>query len=140
MTAARRPLCGHCVDGFEVDPETLLPARRCPCRYDPTLTGDIARDEGIAATVDAHRDAMRAALAIIRETALSQPTFSSNDTRHRMRLAQIPGEVIGAAFRQAAKDRVIRKVGYVTSADPGTHSHPVAEWESRVYRVHGGAA
>ena len=26
------PLCGHCVDGFELDPETLLPARRCPCR------------------------------------------------------------------------------------------------------------
>jgi len=26
------PLCGHCVDGFELDPESLLPARRCPCR------------------------------------------------------------------------------------------------------------
>ena len=26
------PLCGECVDGFELDPESLLPARRCPCR------------------------------------------------------------------------------------------------------------
>jgi hypothetical protein len=26
------PLCGQCVDGFELDPESLLPARRCPCR------------------------------------------------------------------------------------------------------------
>jgi hypothetical protein len=26
------PLCGQCADGFELDPETRLPARRCPCR------------------------------------------------------------------------------------------------------------
>lgn len=26
------PLCGQCVDGFVLDPQTLLPARKCPCR------------------------------------------------------------------------------------------------------------
>jgi hypothetical protein len=51
-----------------------------------------------------------------------------------MRIAQIPGEVIGAAFQQAAKDRVIRRIGYVTSTDAGTHAHPVVEWESVIFR------
>lgn len=28
----RTPLCGHCEDGYVVDPDTRLPIRRCDCR------------------------------------------------------------------------------------------------------------
>lgn len=139
MTAlAKKPLCGEtfndgrCVDGWVEDDAGRL-VRRCPCRYDTTLTGATARDEGIAATVDANRDAMRAALAIIRDAAHAQPTLSANDVRSRMKIAQVPGEVVGAAFRQAAKDRVLKRIGYLASTDPATHRHPVVEWASLIY-------
>lgn len=140
MTATKRPLCPQCRDtaGWLEDEDGNITGR-CPCRYtDPSP--EQARDEGMAATVEANPDAMRAALRIIRETALSQPVFNSNATRPRMKLAQIPGQVIGAAYRQALKDRVIRRIGYVPSTDPGTHAHPVAEYESLIYRAHGGVA
>lgn len=137
MTA--RPLCPECRDtaGW-IENEDGVIVGRCPCRLEPSP--EAARDEALAAAEAAHRDAMRAALRIIRETALSQPVFNSNATRPRMKLAQIPGQVIGAAYRQALKDRVIRRIGYVPSTDPGTHAHPVAEYESLIYRAHGGVA
>ncbi len=132
MTAlAKKPLCGHCDDGWLADDDGNLLAR-CPCRE--TTTPQSARDKGIAATAEANPEAMKAALAIIRETALSQPALNANDVRQRMRIAQVPGETVGAAFRQAAKDRVLRKIGYVASTDVGTHSHPVADWASLIYR------
>lgn len=93
-----------------------------------------ARDSGMAATVEANPGAFRAAVAIIRETALTCERFSANDVRGRMKLAQVPGEVVGAAFRQCAKDRLIRADSYVTSTDPGTHLHPVRSWMSLIYR------
>jgi len=129
---AKKPLCGECVEGWIVDPDTFLPVRRCPCRFD--VDPAAGRDVALGATADANPDAMKAALRIIRETALSTPVFSSNDTRHRMKLAQVPGPTVGAAFQQAAKDRVIVRLGYVASTDLGTHAHPVVEWESRIYR------
>lgn len=130
----KKPLCGSCVDGWIEDPETLLPVRRCPCRY-RDITPDEARENGVAATVQANPQAMKAALAIIRETAQVQERFSANDVRARMKIAQVPGEVVGAAFRQAAKDRVIRADSYLPSSDPGTHAHPVRSWQSLIYRM-----
>lgn len=134
MTATKRPLCPQCRDtaGWLEDEDGNITGR-CPCRYtDPSP--EQARDEGMAATVEANPDAMRAALRIIRETAIAMPVFSANDVRVRMKLAQVPGEVVGAAFRQAAKDRVIRKDSYVRSSDPVTHSHPIRRWESLIFR------
>lgn len=132
--SARTPLCGKCDNGRITDPETTEIIGRCPCRF-VGASGDEQRDEALTATAEANRDAMRAALAIIRETALSAPVFNSNDTRPRMKLAQVPGQVVGAAFRQAIKDRAIRRIGYVPSTDVGTHAHPVAEYESLIYRA-----
>lgn len=136
MTAlAKKPLCDKCRDtaGWlydETGDEAIVTS--CPCRS-PYATPEAARDEGIAGAVDANRDAMRAALAIIREAALTQPTLSANDTRARMKIAQVPGPVVGAAFQQAAKDRAIRRIGYVSSTDMATHMHPVVEWQSLIY-------
>lgn len=31
----KKPLCGECVDGWLLDPESLKPDRRCPCRLSP---------------------------------------------------------------------------------------------------------
>jgi hypothetical protein len=128
-----RPLCGECLDGWRVDPDTLLPVDRCPCRH-RNATPAQARDAGMGATVEANPAAMRAALKIIRETAQAQPVFSANDVRARMTIAQVSGPTVGAAFRQAAKDRVIRADSYVTSTDPRTHAHPVRSWQSLIYR------
>jgi hypothetical protein len=128
------PLCGECLDGWRVDPDTLLPVDRCPCRH-RNATPAQARDAGMGATVEANPAAMKAALRIVRDAALARPELSSNDTRTEMRLAQVPGPVVGAAFRQAVKDRVLIPVGYVTSTDVGTHSHPVRSYESRIYRL-----
>jgi hypothetical protein len=109
------PLCGECLDGWRVDPDTLLPVDRCPCRH-RNATPAQARDAGMGATVEANPAAMQAALRIVRDAALARPELSSNDVRTEMRLAQIP-------------------VGYVTSTDVGTHSHPVRSYESRIYRL-----
>ena len=131
---AKRALCGRCEDGWVVDPETFQPVSRCPCRWDTTLTPEQARDRGVTSTVAANPDAMREALAIIRRHALTRDLFSSNQTRADMTTAGIPKNVIGAAFRQAAKDRVIVRDGYEPSLDPGTHAHPVVVWASLIYR------
>lgn len=129
----KRPLCGECVDGFVVDPESLLPVRRCECRY-REITPREAREQGMAATSEANPDALKAALAIIREAALAAEFFSSNDVRHRMTLAQVPGPTVGAAFGQAVRNGWIRRDGYVPSTDPGTHGHEVKRWASLICR------
>lgn len=133
MTA--RPLCANCRDtaGWLEDESGQI-IGRCPCRF-REITPTAARDAGITDTVEANPQAMKAALAIIRETALTQEAFSANDTRLRMRLAQVPSETVGAAFRQAAKDRVIRADSYVPSTDVATHGHPVRTWRSLIYRI-----
>jgi hypothetical protein len=129
-------LCAECqVDPWRYDAEGRV-IGKCPQCFPTTLYGtpDAERDAALTGTAEANPAAMRAALRIIRDAALSMPQFSSNDTRHAMTVARVPGPTIGAAFRQAAKDRVIRRIGYVTSTDPGTHAHPVVEWESLIVR------
>lgn len=138
MTA--QPLCANCRDtaGWLEDESGQI-IGRCPCRH-RVITPAEARDHGVAATTEANPQAMRAALHIIRDAALAHPSLSSNTVRHEMRIAQVPGPVVGAAFHQAARDKVLRRIGYVASTDPATHAHPVVEWESLIYRKLGRAA
>ena len=128
------PLCGKCSDGWLLNPDTLLPADRCPCRH-RTITPQQARDHGTTTTVEANPQAMRAALAIIRDAATRLPELSANDVRTEMRIAQVPGPVVGAAFAQAVKDKALTPTGYVPSTDAATHGHPVRSYESRIYRA-----
>lgn len=131
---AKKPLCGHCEAGWlydETGDEAIVTP--CPCRSTATPEGE--RDAALAGTAGSNPQAMKAALRIIRDHALSMPVFSSNDTRHAMLVAQIPPAVIGNAFRQAAKDRVIRADSYLPSTDPATHAHPVRSWQSLIYRA-----
>lgn len=134
----KRPICGQtfddgvCVNRWIEDGDGNL-IRRCECSY-RELTPDEARAAGVAATSGANPDAMRAALAIIRETALASETFSANDCRVRMEIAQVPGQVIGAAFGQAIRDRLIRRDGYEPSTQASTHSHEIKRYRSLIWR------
>ena len=130
MTA---PLCGQCDHGWLTDTDGNITGR-CPCRH-RTITPQQARDHGTAATVEAHPDAMRATLAIIRDAAKQHSTISANTIRTELRIAQIPGPVVGAAFRQAVKDRVLVSTGYEPSTDVATHAHPVRSYESLIWRA-----
>jgi hypothetical protein len=133
-----RPLCGKCQNGWLEDADGNLTGR-CPCRY-REITPAEAQEQGVAATVEANPQAMRAALAIIRDAAKANPVLSSNTVRHEMRLAQVPGPVVGAAFKQAVKDKALRPIGYEPSTDQATHAHPVRNYESRIYRKLGRAS
>lgn len=139
-TTTKRPICGEsfddgvCVNRWIEDGDGNL-IRRCECSY-RELTPDEARAAGIAATSGANPDAMRAALAIIREQALTCETFTANDVRLRMEIAQVPGPVVGAAFGQAVRDGLIRRDGWVSvpSSKENTHGHELKQWRSLKYQ------
>lgn len=138
---AKRPLCVQCRDtaGWLYD-ETGLEVIVTPCPCRSGRTPEAERDAALTGVAQDHADAMRAALLIIRDTAKAQPILSANDTRARMKLAQIPGSVVGAAFTQAVKDQAIRRTGDIASTDLGTHYKPVAEYESLLYGRFGATA
>lgn len=130
----KKPLCDQCRDtaGWLEDADGNITGR-CECRY-RDIAPQQAREQGVAATVDANPDAMRAALAIIREAALASETFTANDVRVRMEIAQVPGPTIGAAFGQAVRDGLIRRDGWVQSSLANTHSHEIKLWRSLIWR------
>lgn len=90
--------------------------------------GEHLRDEGIARAEAASDDWQRAVIdQAIREVAARGRAFSANDCRPLLPPGIRPA-LIGARFLAASKRGQIRKVGWVASTDPGTHSHPVAQW------------
>lgn len=137
MTAkpAKVKLCSpQCVrDGGWHYPDDGGDPFRCP-NLTRQASPETERDAAIAATSEANAGALKAALAIIRDAALAHDRFSSNSVRGAMVISQVPGPVVGSAFRQAARQGWIRGDGYETSTDPGTHAHPVRVWISLIYR------
>jgi hypothetical protein len=100
----------------------------------PASSPEAERDAALTATSEANPNAKRAALLIITDTARRLETFSANTVRVEMEIAQVPGPVVGAAFGQAARDGLIRRDGYVPSTQAATHSHPVSQWRSLIFR------
>ena len=134
-TTTKRPLCDKCrhaTPGFREDADGNI-IGRCPCRFD--VSPELAKSAGMDAATEANPDAMRAALAIIRDAAKANPMLSANTVRSRMVIAQVPGPVIGAAWRQACVDRIVRPAGTEPSTQPETHSHHVRIYESLIYRA-----
>lgn len=86
-----------------------------------------ARDEGLARVEQAGDDWDRRRIdqAITHLASQGRP-FSANDARPLVE--GVRSALIGARFLAAAKRGQIVKLGYVTSTDPGTHSHPIAMW------------
>lgn len=136
---AGRKLCSRCVvEGpwrFDDAGEVV---GKCPDCFPPAgqhlITAAEARDSGMHASAAANPSALADALRIIRDTAQARETFSSNDVREEMEIAQIPGPVRGMAWRQAAANRWIKRAGTVASTDVGTHAHEVKLWQSLILR------
>lgn len=137
MKTTVRPLCDRCRDsaapGHLEDPVTGAVLGRCPCRHLEATPGD-ARDQALTATAEANPGAHRAALLIISDAATTSEWVTANLLRARLDAAGITGPVVGAAFRQAARDGLIRRDGYEPSSQVATHGHPVARWRSLIYR------
>lgn len=133
---ARKPLCPSCADtgGFIEDRDGNI-LRRCECRDGVGTSPQRERDAALAQTAGGNPNAHRAAVRIITDRAALVEFFTSNDVRAEMNMAQVPGPVIGAAFGQAARDGLIRRDGYQPSTQTTTHGHPVARWQSLIYRA-----
>lgn len=92
------------------------------------MTGQLTLDEAIQRVEDSADAWDRHVIdQAIREVAARGVPFSSNDVRPL--LPAVRSALIGARFLAARKRGEIRRIGYVPSTDPGTHSHPVALWE-----------
>lgn len=102
---------------------------RCPHGFHVlqgcTTCGLKAKIRGQSIATTAHPADRAKVEAAIRQLAATGQPFSANQCRP---LHGVTGPVVGAAFTAAAKAGLIRRVGYVTSTEPGTHAHPVAEW------------
>lgn len=90
--------------------------------------GQALREEGIHRVEDASDDQDRAVIdQAIRAVAERGRPFSANDVRPLLPPGLRPA-LVGARFMAASRRKMIRKVGWVPSTDPGTHAHPVAQW------------
>lgn len=94
-----------------------------------TTEGKRLRDTGVAAATQAAGDADVAAidLLIARAAATGRP-FSANDLRDHLPPGVRPAAV-GARFAHWRRRGLITAIGYVPSTDPGTHAHPVRQWQ-----------
>lgn len=93
----------------------------------------IARDAGLARTTEAHPDEFAAAVAIVTATAERIAVLSANDTRDAIEAAGIPGPVVGAAFRKAVADGLIKPTGErVKSTQRATHAHRIDLYRSLI--------
>lgn len=90
--------------------------------------GQELRDEAHAVVEEASDQWQRATVdQAIRALAQTRETFSANDLRPLLPPGIRPA-LIGARFMAASRARLLRKVGWTPSTDPGTHAHPIALW------------
>jgi hypothetical protein len=86
------------------------------------------RDAGIAAVEAASDEISRNAIdQAIRHFASLGVPFSANDTRPL--LPDVRPPLIGARFNAAAKQGLIRRVGFTQSTEPATHAAWVKVWQ-----------
>lgn len=86
------------------------------------------RDQVLAEVAAARPRTTEAGLDVIRGWAATGRPFSANDCREELRAVGVTSAGTGALFKAAIKARVIRRVGWVTSTDVGTHAKPVARY------------
>lgn len=90
--------------------------------------GEKLRDTGSATADEVSSEWERDAVdAVIRHLALEGREFSANDVRLLTPELKSP-RMVGARFLAASKRGVIRKTGYTTSTDPGSHAANMATW------------
>ena len=95
-------------------------------------TGEALRDEGIATTEAADRDAWDTQVIdqAIRHLNRTGRPWSANTLRDL--LPEVRQPLIGARVRAAATRKECVRVGYEPSTLPSTHSHPIAVWRGQV--------
>ncbi len=103
------------------------------------------KQEALFATEDAIRrvtmsneDYVAECVAVIQSLAERKQTLTADDVKaildERNVEAREP-KAMGGAFRQAAKERLIRNSGaFVKSQRVECHSRPIAVWESLIYQ------
>lgn len=93
--------------------------------------GDVLADEAIQRTASHNEDFVDAALDVIRATLKWQNTLTSDDVWKYVVMAQQPTDnrAIGAAFRKASNEGLIRAVGWQKSTRAACHGRPVRVWE-----------
>lgn len=134
MTARKVTRCNNCrdTDGWILDPETLLPVRRCPCA-EIVQTAQQARAAALA-SVDWSKPKQRAAAYRIIDLAAQQEQYLDADTvRDRMDIAQIDASARTAAFRQAVAEGLLEPDGEVPSTHPPTHGKKIVRYRSRSF-------
>jgi len=112
---------GRCIDcGVHLEKQAALHVGGC------LTTAQREQAAGMARATAAHPDERAKVDAAIRSLAATREEFSAN--RVRELTGGIRGGVVGAAFREASRAGLIRKVGSEPSTDPGTHAHPITTW------------
>lgn len=86
------------------------------------------RDRVLAEVETAKRRVIDAGLDVLRRYAAAGRPFSANDVREQLRAVGVESASTGALFNAAIKAKLIRRVGWETSTDVGTHAKPVARY------------
>jgi hypothetical protein len=98
---------------------------------------EVLRDDGMRRAVD-HADRVapqwsEQALDAVRAFSLTRDHITSEQVRQwaeKDGLSAPPdGRAWGAIMRRAAKEGLIRKIGWTTATDPKVHCNPVSLWE-----------
>lgn len=128
-----RALCGLCEGGLLYD-ETVDPplVSKCPCRR-TDITPEQAKREALNAVTYANPSAFADAYRIIEAEARVSMHLSANTTRAAMDTADIPGPVVGAAFRKAVDEGILEADGMVKSTQLATHAHKISSYRSRLF-------
>lgn len=90
--------------------------------------GEVLRDEGLEAVVEGSDEWERSCVdRAIEWMAEYGREFSADDIRSWLPPLR-SNNLIGQRFITAARRGQIRRVGYIKSTNPTTHSHPIAVW------------
>lgn len=119
--------CPECVHdgGFHYTDDLVPKAYRCPNYLAATF-----HEQAQQLTAEAHKQATEAARRIVADAAATRHEFSANDIRTELDAAQIPGPVVGGAFRWAKEQGLIVKADRrVMSNEPSTR-HPIDVWRA----------
>lgn len=93
------------------------------------------RDRVLSEVEVAHRRVIDAGLEVLQRWADRGQPFSANACREELRAVGVEKSATGALFNAAIKARIIRRVGWETSTDVGTHHKPVARYLGTDHRT-----
>ena len=122
--------CAECVTdgGFHYDEDGRQ--SRCP-NYLATKNHEAA----LKLTSAQNADALKAALAIVRDFAETRAEFCGNDCREAMQAAHVPSGTVGAAFSISASgdNPIIAATGRFVQSTEASTRHRIGVWRSLIH-------